>query len=168
MQEATVAKAQAGLKSTMRRLNRNLAQRGLSPVVIVILFALFCFFCVFLLSKFQRWCWCVHAHIRALGAVDICNIPWEKVFLVLEGSTSSWWMFQFVYNHKWNHRMIKPVSAMKLQDVGLLNFFSVILIHIQNSSAFCAVSSHSCSIWSCGTWLGYRLDLIATRQTFSF
>ncbi|KAH9571637.1 hypothetical protein CY35_02G104800 [Sphagnum magellanicum] len=52
--EATVAKAQAGLKSTMRRLNRNLAQRGLSPVVIVVLFALFCFFCVFLWSKFQR------------------------------------------------------------------------------------------------------------------
>jgi protein transporter SFT1 len=49
-----VAKAQAGLKSTMRRLNRNLAQRGLNPVVIVVLFALFCFFCVFLWSKFQR------------------------------------------------------------------------------------------------------------------
>ena len=56
-QEETVAKAQAGLKSTMRRLNRNLAQRGVNPVYLVVGFALLCFFCVYIWSKFHRRHW---------------------------------------------------------------------------------------------------------------
>jgi len=91
MQEATVAKAQAGLKSTMRKLNRNLAQRGLSPVMIVILFGLFCFFCVFLWSKFQRGRWYVHAHVTDVGTVDSYN--W-KIFL--EKRCSKFWRVKLV------------------------------------------------------------------------
>lgn len=56
-QEETVAKAQAGLKSTMRRLNRNLAQRGINPVYLVVGFSLLCFFCVYIWSKFHRRHW---------------------------------------------------------------------------------------------------------------
>ncbi|KAG0561618.1 hypothetical protein M758_9G062900 [Ceratodon purpureus] len=52
--EETVAKGQAMLKSTMRKLNRNLNQRGISPLYLTVGFALLCFFFVYLYIKFFR------------------------------------------------------------------------------------------------------------------
>lgn len=52
--ESTVMRAQAGLKNTMRRLNRSLIQQGSNHLLHVILFALLCFFLVYLWSKLFR------------------------------------------------------------------------------------------------------------------
>ncbi|KAJ7561570.1 hypothetical protein O6H91_03G033800 [Diphasiastrum complanatum] len=52
--EATMLKAQAGLKNTMNRLNRALTQHGSNHVMHVVLFALFCFLVVYLWSKFSK------------------------------------------------------------------------------------------------------------------
>ncbi|ONM59058.1 Bet1-like protein [Zea mays] len=52
--QMTLAKAQAGVKNNMRRLNKSIIQQGSNHVLYVVLFALFCFFIVYLLSKFSR------------------------------------------------------------------------------------------------------------------
>ncbi|ONM24689.1 Bet1-like protein [Zea mays] len=52
--QMTLAKAQAGVKNNMRRLNKSIIQQGSNHVLHVVLFALFCFFIVYLLSKFSR------------------------------------------------------------------------------------------------------------------
>lgn len=54
VQQMTLAKAQAGVKNNMRRLNKSIIQQGSNHVLHVVLFALFCFFIVYLLSKFSR------------------------------------------------------------------------------------------------------------------
>ncbi|KAG2637945.1 hypothetical protein PVAP13_2NG555909 [Panicum virgatum] len=52
--QMTLAKAQAGVKNNMRRLNKSIIQQGSNHVLHVVLFALFCFMVVYLLSKFSR------------------------------------------------------------------------------------------------------------------
>ncbi|TVU38226.1 hypothetical protein EJB05_11597, partial [Eragrostis curvula] len=52
--QMTLAKAQAGVKNNMRRMNKSIIQQGSNHVLHVVLFALFCFFVVYLLSKFSR------------------------------------------------------------------------------------------------------------------
>ncbi|KAH7404050.1 hypothetical protein KP509_15G008500 [Ceratopteris richardii] len=52
--ESAVMKAQAGLKNTMKRLNRSIIQNGSNHLLHVILFALLCFFLVYLWSKLFR------------------------------------------------------------------------------------------------------------------
>ncbi|CAN6199573.1 unnamed protein product [Urochloa humidicola] len=52
--QMTLAKAQAGVKNNMRRLNKSIIQQGSNHVLHVVLFALFCFLVVYLLSKFSR------------------------------------------------------------------------------------------------------------------
>ncbi|KAI5066322.1 hypothetical protein GOP47_0018946 [Adiantum capillus-veneris] len=52
--ESAVTKAQAGLKNTMKRLNRSIIQQGSNHLLHVILFALLCFFLVYLWKKLFR------------------------------------------------------------------------------------------------------------------
>ncbi|PAN14629.1 hypothetical protein PAHAL_2G425000 [Panicum hallii] len=52
--QMTLAKAQAGVKNNMRRLNKSIIRQGSNHVLHVVLFALFCFLVVYLLSKFSR------------------------------------------------------------------------------------------------------------------
>ena len=54
LQESTVMKAQAGLKNTMKRMNRSIVRQGSNHLAQVILFALLCFFLVHLWSKLFR------------------------------------------------------------------------------------------------------------------
>lgn len=50
----TVAKAQAGVKNNLRRLNRSIVRNGSNHIVHVVLFALICFTIVYLWSKMSR------------------------------------------------------------------------------------------------------------------
>ncbi|XP_078164380.1 bet1-like protein At4g14600 [Carex rostrata] len=52
--QSTLAKAQAGVKHNMRRMNKKIVQNGSNHLVHVVLFALFCFFVVYLISKFSK------------------------------------------------------------------------------------------------------------------
>lgn len=52
--EMTMIKAQAGVKNNMKRLNRNVIQKGSNHVMHVIIFGLLCFFILYLLSKVSR------------------------------------------------------------------------------------------------------------------
>lgn len=54
MQQMTVAKAQAGVKNNLRRLNRSIVRNGSNHIVHVVLFALICFTIVYLWSKMSR------------------------------------------------------------------------------------------------------------------
>ncbi|CAM6098869.1 unnamed protein product [Calypogeia fissa] len=52
--ESTMLKAQAGLRSTMKRLNRSIIQNGSNHVMHVILFLFLCVFFIIIWSKFFR------------------------------------------------------------------------------------------------------------------
>lgn len=52
--QMTVAKAQAGVKNNLRRLNRSIVRNGSNHIVHVVLFALICFTIVYLWSKMSR------------------------------------------------------------------------------------------------------------------
>ncbi|EFJ21363.1 hypothetical protein SELMODRAFT_102360, partial [Selaginella moellendorffii] len=52
--EETMAKAGAGLKNSMNRLSRAMAQHSSNHVLHVVMFALVCFFFVYLWSRFSR------------------------------------------------------------------------------------------------------------------
>lgn len=52
--QMTLIKVQAGVKNSMRRMDRKIFKQGSNHVLHVILFALFCFLVVYLLSKFSR------------------------------------------------------------------------------------------------------------------
>ncbi|XP_057972490.1 bet1-like protein At4g14600 [Malania oleifera] len=52
--QMTVAKAQAGLKNNMRRLNRTIAKHSSNHILHVVLFGLLCFCVVYLWSKHLR------------------------------------------------------------------------------------------------------------------
>ncbi|CAJ2641177.1 unnamed protein product [Trifolium pratense] len=52
--QMTMAKAQAGVKNNLRRLNRSIVRNGANHIVHVITFALICFLIVYLWSKMSR------------------------------------------------------------------------------------------------------------------
>ncbi|KAL9275883.1 Bet1-like protein [Drosera capensis] len=52
--QMTVMKAQAGMKSNMRRLSRSVIKSGSNHILHVVLFALLCLFLVVLWSKISR------------------------------------------------------------------------------------------------------------------
>ncbi|CAL0327355.1 unnamed protein product [Lupinus luteus] len=52
--QTTMAKAQAGVKNNLRRLNKSIIRNGSNHVVHVIAFALLCFFVVYFWSKVSR------------------------------------------------------------------------------------------------------------------
>ncbi|KAK7282866.1 hypothetical protein RIF29_11957 [Crotalaria pallida] len=52
--QTTMAKAQAGVKNNLRRLNKSIVRSGSNHIVHVIVFALICFFIVYFWSKLSR------------------------------------------------------------------------------------------------------------------
>ncbi|GAU32485.1 hypothetical protein TSUD_316920 [Trifolium subterraneum] len=52
--QMTMAKAQAGVKNNLRRLNKSIVRNGANHVVHVIAFALICFLIVYLWAKMSR------------------------------------------------------------------------------------------------------------------
>jgi hypothetical protein len=54
IQQMTMAKAQAGVKNNLRRLNKSIVRNGANHIVHVISFALICFLIVYLWSKMSR------------------------------------------------------------------------------------------------------------------
>ncbi|KAK2445401.1 hypothetical protein P8452_23021 [Trifolium repens] len=52
--QMTMAKAQAGVKNNLRRLNKSIVRNGANHIVHVISFALICFLIVYLWSKMSR------------------------------------------------------------------------------------------------------------------
>jgi hypothetical protein len=54
IQQITMAKAQAGVKNNLRRLNKSIVRNGANHIVHVISFALICFLIVYLWSKMSR------------------------------------------------------------------------------------------------------------------
>ncbi|CAL5204565.1 unnamed protein product [Lathyrus oleraceus] len=52
--QMTMAKAQAGVKNNLRRLNKSIVRNGSNHIVHVIAFALICFLIVYLWSKMSR------------------------------------------------------------------------------------------------------------------
>ncbi|WJX68363.1 hypothetical protein P8452_52737 [Trifolium repens] len=52
--QMTMAKAQAGVKNNLRRLNKSIVRNGANHIVHVICFALICFLIVYLWSKMSR------------------------------------------------------------------------------------------------------------------
>lgn len=85
-QEETVAKGQAILKITMKRLNRTLNQRGISPLYLAIVFALLCFFSVYLYIKFHRRTW--YYWKSSILLVQLCY--WIVRFLFSTGNCNIW------------------------------------------------------------------------------
>ncbi|KAL0909625.1 hypothetical protein M5K25_020511 [Dendrobium thyrsiflorum] len=52
--QMTLIKVQAGVKNSIRRMDRKIFRQGSNHVLHVILFVFFCFLVVYLLSKFSR------------------------------------------------------------------------------------------------------------------